>query len=201
MTRGVMGCDYSHTGSYFLLLTHRRCSPCLVIHTGEVLSPFSGIQDWISLSQALFAGALWLPSGCVVATPLFMESRYHTALSCLLLTPYHVLLLLAGHSMGTRQHLVVDWADCVDDEPLEGCAVPAGPKPSTLSPVFHRVFHRVVVCGRANPATLLFTHEPQAPWVALGSPELQCCSLLIRLLRSFKSSQAKRCHLLVLPAD
>ena len=93
-----------------------------------MLSPFSGIQDWISLSQALFEGALWLPSGCVVAALLFMESRYHTALSCLLLTPYHVLLLLAGHSMGTGasgQHLVVDWADCVDDEPLEGCAVPA----------------------------------------------------------------------------
>ena len=89
MTRGVMGCDYSHTSSYYLLLTHRRCSPCLVIHTGEVLSPFSGIQDWISLSQALFAGALWLPSGCVVATPLFMGSRYHTALSCLLLNTYY----------------------------------------------------------------------------------------------------------------
>ena len=76
-----------------------------------------------------------------------MESRYHTALSCLLLTPYHVLLLLAGHNMGTGQHLVVNWADCVDDEPLEGCAVPAVPKPSTLSPMFHRLFHGVVVAG------------------------------------------------------
>ena len=102
MTRGVMGCDYSHTGSYFLLLTHRRCSPCLVIHTGEVLSPFSGIQDWISLSQALFAGALWLPSGCVVATPLFMGSRYHTALSCLLLNTYYSHTGMGGRA-GRRQ--------------------------------------------------------------------------------------------------
>jgi len=67
----------------------RRCSPFLGIHTGEVLSPFSGTHDWISLSQALFAGALWLPSGCMVATPLFMGSRYHTALSCLLLTTHY----------------------------------------------------------------------------------------------------------------
>ena len=33
------------------------------IHTGGVLPPFSGIHYWIFLSQALFAGYVWLPPG------------------------------------------------------------------------------------------------------------------------------------------
>ena len=91
MTRGVMGCDYSHTGSYFLLLTHRRCSPCLVIHTGEVLSPFSGIQDWISLSQVQFrrlcmvaARLLWLPP----RSSWHRETIQHLAAYYLILTTH-----------------------------------------------------------------------------------------------------------------
>jgi hypothetical protein len=73
------------------LFTQGRCSPLSrVFRIGYFFLQFN------------FAGALWLPSGCVVATALFMGSRYHTALSCLLLNTYYSHTGMGGRA-GRRQ--------------------------------------------------------------------------------------------------
>ena len=101
------------TWSYGLrLLTHRQL--LFTTHTQEVLSlsryshrggalPFLGysgldISFASSISQAMY--------GCrpavMVATPLFMASRNHTALSCLLLNTYYSHTGMGGRA-GRRQ--------------------------------------------------------------------------------------------------
>ena len=55
----------------------RRCSPSLGdSHRGSAL-PFLGYSGLDLFRKFNFAGYIWLPPGYMVATPLFMESRYH----------------------------------------------------------------------------------------------------------------------------
>ena len=102
-------------------------------HSGGAL-PFLGysgldISFASSISQAMY--------GCrpvvMVATPLFMASRNHTALSCLLLTTYYLILAKGRRGLPSGSSLSGSFFDGSTDAPCSSTvSTPCSVKDSTV---------------------------------------------------------------------